>query len=314
MLNQDQMTELLEKAFSDTWAEFQVACAEESGKEHPASKAAPGDEAACQKPANTGDGGQTLGKPGEKQQDKYFEVLAEGKKRAQAVFTDPGCSILNVKGAWTEDSLKAAMSEHGPDFSRQGKFLALYHIPSDQEARVPPNLNKCMLEPEANKERLKSFCAVANTMMSANQDACVIGCGRSTETVQVALEVITLMKWESRSIIAITDREHYDKFIISGNPCKKRRTTNGLTSLRYTVHFFVCWKASQEKLGLQHKKGRRKFVDVGYPIISDVVLNVPQVQLSEIYSVTPDTRKRCLGEANSIDQRDKEDRGFHFPL
>ena len=208
----------------------------------------------------------------------------------------------NWQRASLEKMLKAQIAKED-----QGAFVAFFFAGSDRAACVHPNQNQCLRQAPLKKARLSSFCHAVNSIMVESRDAVVIGEGKVDGNQQVVEQVVAEMRWEHRTIASVMARAEYDDFIQSGSPTKKRRVHRGLGTTRYSETYWICWKASKKQntnsSNLAHKRcslpiksGVRKFVDKGSLISSDMLMECPQVALSDIYTVSVLERKEALGE------------------
>ena len=280
----------------DEWEQFEAARCEESGKEPPGKKKVEDSGGKQEENAGKTASGEE-GKANEKKDRvaKQLDLVEQAKTKARGVYTNPGLVILKPE-RWDKAALEAVMKAQ-LFFADQGAFCAFFFADSDREAIVHPGQNKCLRYAPVAKARIQSFCEGLQSILKAGRDTVVIGIGRAKGNEEIVSEVVEAMGWTHEEIGAHNIRADFDNFIKSGSPKKKRRVHRGLGTVKYSQKFWVCWKRSPEGNDVKPRSGRRKYVDMGSPIAADCMLETPQVQLDEIYSVTAAEKEKALAGA-----------------
>jgi len=270
------------------WAKFLEARCLESGTEPPQERKGV---------TNATDAGETAPEKGDEAKGRARPATLQAvdddvRAKARGVYTEPGVVILKPD-RWNRAALQVAMQMQVlPE--DQGPFCAFFFCDSDREARVHPGQNKCLRHAPLIKGHLLSFCEGVAAIMKAGRDAVIIGAGRALGNEEKIADVVGSMRWSSEQVDLVTNRAEYNEFVKSGSPQKKRRVHRGLNTNKLKQKFWICWKDGEEGEALQVKSGMRFFVDRGSPIANDCMLDVPQVQLHEIFAVTREEKDKAL--------------------
>ena len=158
-----------------------------------------------------------------------------------------------------------------------GRFVALYDVKADDEARVHTKSNYFLRFPPASEARLTEFTSGVDQCMKPNDDiVCILEGRKNPSNKDVIRKVIKERKWSLRELYLHSDEKQVDALVFSGRGSKGARkcAKRGFASGAYVVVCHVCLKGKKVPRIISAES---RYISPGHPVRSNMLPEVPVV-------------------------------------